>query len=258
MFEVIRDVIRYRELVWTLAMKELTIRYKRSVLGFLWALLNPAMFMLVMAFVFSKVMPSRIPHYPIFLLSTLVPWTFFTQASSYAVESIVGNADLIKKVAVPKVVFPLAAVASNLINLLLSFVPLAIIVPALGAKFYWTWLLLPISTVALALFTTGFGMLIASLNVFYRDVAHIVQIVLNLWLYLTPIIYKADFFPDEYQWVFRINPITYVLNEFRMMVYYGQVPTFWSFVGAFGCAAIALAVGYSVFSRNESKFVFYV
>jgi ABC-type polysaccharide/polyol phosphate export permease len=258
MGELVRDVVKYRELIWALALKELTVRYKRSVLGFLWALLNPALSMIVLTIVFSKIMQGSIPHYAVFVLSALVPWTFFLQSSTYAVESIVGNADLIKKVAVPKVIFPLAAVTSNLINLLLSFIPLALVVLIMGHKFYWTWLLLPVSTLALAIFTFGFGMIIATANVFYRDVAHIIQIILNLWFYLTPIIYKADFFPPKWQWFFKINPIVYVLNDFRLFVYYGMLPSLMSIVASFVCAGVALVIGYYLFRRYQSEFVFYV
>src|SRR5271167_4554667 len=144
MIELVRDTYRYRELIWALALKELTIRYKRSVLGFLWALLNPALLMLVLTLVFSTIMRFPIPHYAIFLLSVLLPWTFFSQSLSYAVESIVGNGDLIKKVKVAKLVFPMAAIVSNLINLGLSLIPLALLVPLMRHPFYWTWLYLPV------------------------------------------------------------------------------------------------------------------
>ena len=140
MTELFRDSYRYRELIWALALKDLKIRYKRSVLGFMWALLNPALLMLVLTLVFSTVMRLAIRHYAIFLLSVLLPWTFFSQSLSYAVEAIVTNGDLIKKVAVPKMVFPMAALISNLINLMLSMIPLAILVPLMRHPFYWTWL----------------------------------------------------------------------------------------------------------------------
>jgi ABC-type polysaccharide/polyol phosphate export permease len=258
MLELARDLYRFRELVWALALKELTLRYKRSVLGFLWALLNPAFFMIVLTIVFTTIMPQGIPHFAIFLLSTLVPWTFFSQCSTYVTESIIGNADLLKKVKVPKVVFPVAAVVSNLINLALSIIPLAVLVLLMGHRFYWTWLLLPISTLALGLFSLGFGLLLATANVFYRDVSHIIQILLNLWFYLTPILYKPEMFPPHLRWLFKLNPVVYVLNEYRMMVYYGMVPTVWSFVASFGVGFIALAFGYAVFKRNQAQFVFYV
>src|SRR5579863_4603401 len=181
MTELIRDTYRYRELIWALAIKELKIRYKRSVLGFMWALLNPAFMMLVLTLVFSTIMRFNIPHYAIFLLSVLLPWTFFSQSLSYAVESIVTNGDLIKKVAIPKMVFPMAALISNLINLMLSMIPLAILVPMMRHPFYWTWIYLPVPVLALAIFTLGLTFFFAAANVYYRDVSHILQILLSAW-----------------------------------------------------------------------------
>ena len=135
MIDLLSDAYRYRELGWALAMKELKIRYKRSALGFLWALLNPLLLMIVYTVVFSTIMTAKIEHFAVFLLSVLIPWTFFAQSMSYAAESIVGNADLIKKVRVPRSVCPIAAVVSNIINFMLSLIPLALIVIVLGHPF---------------------------------------------------------------------------------------------------------------------------
>ena len=258
MIDLLWNLQKYRELIWALALKELTIRYKRSVLGFLWALLNPMVLMIVMSIVFSTLMAGVIPHYPVFILSALVPWMFFSQSLTYAVESIVGNADLIKKVAVPKIVFPVAAVLSNVINLLLSLIPLALIVLVLGHPFYWTWILLPIYIAALAIFTLGCSLFFATANVYYRDVSHIVQIVMNVWFYLTPIIYTVDQFPARFRWIFKLNPIIFVLNDFRLSVYWGMLPTPYSIIAAFLCAVLAFAIGYAVFRKHQSEFVFYV
>ena len=258
MKELIRDVYKYRELIWALALKELTIRYKRSVLGFLWALLNPMFLMIVMTIVFSTIMFGGIPHYAVFILSALVPWMFFSQSLTYAVESIVINADLIKKVAVPKIVFPIAAVLSNIINLLLSLIPLALVVLIMGHPFYLTWVLLPFYIVSLAIFTLGCSLFFATANVYYRDVSHIVQILINIWFYVTPIIYKIDVFPPRFQWLFRLNPIIYVINDFRLSVYWGMLPTTMSIMASFICAFGAFYIGYSVFRRHQSEFVFYV
>ncbi len=258
MMELVRNLQKYRELIWALALKELTVRYKRSILGFLWALLNPMMLMIVMSVVFSTIMPSGIKHYSIFILSALVPWMFFSQSLTYAVESIVGNADLIKKVAVPKVVFPIAAVLSNIINLLLSLIPLALIVVVLRHPFHWQWVLLPIYIVALSIFTLGCSLFFATANVYYRDVSHIVQIVMNIWFYLTPIIYSVEQMPPNFRWIFKLNPIIFVLNDFRLSVYWGMLPTAYSILASFLCAGIAFMIGYRFFSRHESEFVFYV
>ena len=258
MAELILDTFRYRELIWALALKELKIRYKRSVLGFLWALLNPMLLMLVLTAVFSTIMSMNIRHYAIFLLSVLLPWTFFSQSVSYAGESIVGNGDLIKKVRVAKLVFPIAALVSNMINLLLSLIPLALIVVAMRHEFHLTWLYLPVPLLALSIFTLGASFFFAAVNVYYRDVAHIVQIVLQVWFYLTPIIYDVKFFPAQYRWIFKLNPLIYVLNGFRLSVYYGMLPQLQSIVASFVCGFIALAIGFAIFRRYQDNFVFYV
>lgn len=258
MTELIRDSYRYRELIWALAIKELKIRYKRSVLGFMWALLNPAFMMLVLTLVFSTIMRIALPHYAIFLLSVLLPWTFFAQTLSYAVESIVSNGDLIKKVAVPKLVFPMAALVSNLINLFLSLIPLALLVPILRHPFYWTWIYLPVPMLALAIFTLGATFFFAAANVYYRDVAHILQVVLSAWFYVTPIIYPLDLLPAKYQWLFKLNPIIYVINGFRLSVYYGQLPHLQSIAASFVCGFISLIIGFGIFRKHQNNFVYYV
>jgi len=259
MTEFLRDTYRYRELIWALALKELKIRYKRSVLGFLWALLNPMLLMLVLTVVFSKIMPSaNIPHYAIFILSALLPWTFFSQSLSYAAESIVGNGDLIKKVKVAKLVFPVAAVVSNMINLMLSFIPLVLIVLVLRHPFYITWLYLPVPLFTLTPFTMGATFFFASINVYYRDVAHILQILLQIWFYVTPIIYSLDFFPPKYRMYFKLNPLQYFFNGFRLGVYYGLLPTLESVAISFLLGFVALYIGFAIFRRNQDSFVFFV
>jgi ABC-2 type transport system permease protein len=258
MLELVRGIVRYRELIWALALKELKIRYKRSVLGFLWALLNPALLMLVLTLVFSTIMRFAIPHYAIFLLSVLLPWTFFSQSLSYAAESIVSNGDLIKKVQVAKLVFPVAAVVSNIINLLLSLIPLLLLVLAMRHPVYPTWLYLPVPILALAVFTLGTSFFFAFANVYYRDVGHILQIVLSAWFYFTPIIYSLDFIPAKYQWIFKLNPIVYVINGFRLSVYYGILPRPQSILASFVCAFVALIIGFHMFRKYQDNFVFYV
>jgi ABC-2 type transport system permease protein len=258
MIELLRDTYRYRELIWALALKELTLRYKRSVLGFVWALLNPMLLMLVLTVVFSTIIRMKVEHYPVFVLSMLLPWTFFSQSVSYASESIVGNADLIKKVRVAKLVFPVAALVSNMINLLLSLIPLVLIVLVTGQPFHWTWIYLPVPLLALILATMGATFFFAAANVYYRDVAHIVQIVLQVWFYVTPIIYSLDFFPAQYRIFFKLNPLLYVMNGFRLSVYYGMLPTWESVVASFACGFTALFVGFKIFQSRQDEFVFYV
>jgi ABC-type polysaccharide/polyol phosphate export permease len=258
MAELLYDTYRNWELIWALALKELKIRYKRSVLGFLWALLNPLFLTLLLTMVFSTIMRTNIPHFAVFLLSVLLPWTFFSQSLSYAAESIVGNADLIKKVRVAKLVFPVAALVSNMINLLLSLIPLALIVLMMGHPFHLTWLYLPVPLLALSIFTLGASFFFAAANVYYRDVSHILQIVLQAWFYVTPILYTIDMFPEKYRWIFKLNPVIFVLNGFRLSVYWGMLPELQSVVASFVCGFLSLSIGYAIFRKYQDNFVFYI
>src|SRR5438132_12770136 len=202
MWQLLREMQKNRELIWALAIKELHVRYKRSALGFLWALLNPLLMMIILTMVFSTVMRVPEHNYPIFLISTLLPWTFFSQSLAYSVESIVSNGDLLKKVYVAKSVFPLAAVVSNLINFLLSMIPLVLLLVVFRFPFYRTWLYLLVPFVGLLLFTFGCSFFFAMVNVFFRDMAHILQILLQAWFYFCPIIYSFDFVPSCYRTLF--------------------------------------------------------
>lgn len=255
---MLREIYKYRELIWALALKELRIRYKRSSLGFLWALLNPLLMMLILTAVFSTVMRIPVRDYAVFLISALLPWTFFSQALTYSAESIVGNGELLKKVAVPKSVFPIAAVLSNSINFVLSLLPLAIILMLLRFPFHPTWALLPFSFLALLLFTMGCGFIFAAGNVYFRDVSHIVQLLLAAWFYLSPVIYSLDFVPTRFQSLFRVNPMFYLLNDFRDLIYYGALPSWAAISASLGIGVAALVLGYAVFARYQDSFVFYV
>src|SRR3954466_2857475 len=249
---------RNRELIWCLALKELRVRYKRSVLGFVWALLNPLMMMAILTVVFSNLARLPIKRYAVFLISALLPWTFFSQALTYCTESIVGNGPLLKKVAVPKAVFPVAAVISNSINFALSLIPLVIILALLRFPFHLTWVLMPLPFIALVLFTMGCGFLFAAANVYYRDVSHIVQLLLSAWFYLSPVIYSLDFVPARFQPFFKLNPMLYLLNGFRDLIYYGTLPSWHLAAASLLLGGAALVIGFRVFARYQDSFVFYV
>lgn len=258
MLELLRDIYRYRELIWALALKELKVRYKRSALGFFWAVLHPALLMVILTLVFSTVMRIAVDQYAIFLVATLLPWTFFSQSLSYAVESLVGNSDLLKKVYVAKSIFPVAAILSNFINFLLSLVPLVLLLLALNFPFHWTWIYLPVPLLGLIFFTLGCGFFCAAANVFFRDVGHIVQVVLSALFYFSPIIYSLDFVPSQYHWIFRLNPLLYILNGFRLAIYHGLLPSPLSIAMSVGCGAITLILGFGIFRRYQNSFVFYL
>jgi ABC-type polysaccharide/polyol phosphate export permease len=256
--DLFRQLYKYRELVWALARKELLVRYKRSALGFLWALLNPLLTMIILTIVFSTLMRVPVSQYAIFVFSALLPWTFFSQSLAYSADSLVGNADLLKKVYVPHIVFPVAALLSNLVNFFLSFIPLILLLLVVGFPFHATWLYLPVPLIALLFFSMGCSFFCAAANVFFRDVAHIIQIVLSAWFYMTPIIYALDQMPPQYQFLFRINPVLYILNGFRLAIYYGQLPSYKSIAMSIAVGLVALVVGYVFFRRYQNSFVYYL
>jgi len=258
MLQLAQEALKNRELIWALAVKELRVRYKRSALGFLWALLNPLLMMVILTMVFSTLMRVPVHDYPIFLISTLLPWTFFSQSLAYSAESIVSNGELLKKVYVAKSVFPIAAVVSNLINFFLSMVPLVLLLVVFRFPFYWTWLYLLIPLVSLILFTMGCSFFFSMVNVFFRDMSHILQVVLQAWFYFCPIIYSLDFVPARYQMLFRLNPLLYPLNGFRLAIYYGLLPTAQSMAASLACGIVALVIGYGLFRRSQDTLVFYV
>ena len=262
LFELIRDCYRYRALIWLLTAKELKVRYKRSTLGFIWALLHPLLMAAVLTLVFSSILRFGIEQYPVFLLSTLFPWTFFSQSLAYATESIVGNGALLKKVYVPQIVFPLAVVLANLINFLLSLIPLALVLLVVRFPFHSTWLYLPIPLLGLILFTLGCGLIFATANVFLRDVSHILQVLLTAWFYFSPIIYDLRFIDPRFHLFFRFNPMLYILNGFRLAIYgnaeQGLLPSLQSSFMSVACGLVTLIIGYNIFRHYRNSFVFYV
>jgi len=258
MWRLCREIHDNWELIWELALKELRLRYKRSALGFLWALLNPLLTLAILTVVFSTFVRFPVQKYAVFLISALLPWTFFSQTMSYAVESIVGNGELLKKVKIAKSVFPVAAVVSNIVNFLFSLLPLLFILLVLRFPFHWTWLYVPVPLLGLVLFTMGCSFFCSAANVYFRDVSHIVQIVLSGWFYLSPVIYSLDLMPERYRMLLRLNPLAYILHGFRLAIYYGLLPSPQSVAISLIVGVVALMLGYWFFCRVQERFVYYV
>jgi ABC-type polysaccharide/polyol phosphate export permease len=254
---LLKEMVENRELIWALAIKDLQVRYKRSALGFLWALLNPLLMMVILTMVFSKLLPAQ-ENYSIFLMSALLPWTFFSQSLAYSADSIVNHGDLLKKVYVAKSVFPLAATLSNVINFFLSLIPLLLLLAVMRFPMHWTWVYLFIPFLSLLLMTLGFGFFFAVANVFFRDVAHILQVLLQAWYFLTPIMYPLDIISSKYRAIFRLNPLLYPINGFRLAIYYGLLPSPLSMAASVAGGLLACYLGYRLFQRFQDQLVFYV
>jgi ABC-type polysaccharide/polyol phosphate export permease len=233
-------------------------RYKRSVLGFAWTMLNPLMTMVIMSVVFSTVFGDTIPRYPLFVIIGLLAWNLFALGSTQGLASVVDSGPLIRKVAVPKIIFPVAAVGANVVNFLLSLVPLLLIVVVLQVRITWAVLWLPVGMVLIAAFTLGVALVLATMNVFFRDVRYFYEAALLAWFYGTPVFYPFEILSPPVQALLRWNPMFVLIDIFRLPLYAGTAPALGTVaIGALE-AGLMLAAGWWVFTRYEPRFVDYV
>jgi ABC-type polysaccharide/polyol phosphate export permease len=261
----LRELFNYRQLVALLVVRELKVRYKRSVFGLLWTMLNPLLLMIVYTVVFTTVMASGQKNFSIFLLAALLPWLFFQTAVMQGLNAILGNQDLIRKVRVPQAVFPLSVVGSNLVNFTLSMAPLFLLMAALKQPFSAALLFLPVAMVFLTVFTSGVTLLLASLTVFFRDVKHLTEVALQMLMYLSPVLYDLHTLGANKSWWFQLfrkflalNPLTYLLAMVRDPVYYARVPGWHSIAIAAGVSLFSLLAGYRIFQRLAPRHIHYL
>ncbi len=254
-----QDIIRYRDLIRALVARELKVRYRRSAIGFVWTMLQPLLMMLVLQTVFSKIFRGfTITNYPVYALSGVLFWNFFSQSIISSMNSLRGNAQLLQKLPVPKVVFPLANVISGVVNLCFALIPLFAILLVTGHPLKPALFFLPISIVLAALFTLGAGLLLAPLAVFFSDVIELIGVILSLMLYLTPVFYPQDIVPENLRWVVRYNPIRSILEVFRDPIYQGEIPPIAHISVCVGIVILALVLGSWVFRRSSDRIPFYV
>ena len=254
----ILELVRYRGLLYNLTVSELKLRYRRSVLGFVWTMLNPLLMMSVLAFVFSRVMRFNMKDYAVLLLAGLLPWTFFAQSINLSLMSIVGKGSLLKKVYIPKAVIPISAVLATLVNSSLSFVPLLGLSLLVGHHLNSAILFLPVSMLLLAIFAAGWALLFSCLYVYFRDFGHMTEVLLQAWFYASPVIYTLDMVPEGFRGIFKLNPVLYFIECFRAPIFAGELPDLRTVGIAAGSAIASLLVGTFVFFRYENQFVFKV
>ncbi|MBN2241891.1 MAG: ABC transporter permease [Acidobacteria bacterium] len=258
MLQLFREIKNNHELIWALAIKELRVRYKNSALGFLWALLHPLLMMAVYIIVFSTILGRGMDNYGVFLISGIFPWSFFSQSTNYSVSTIVGNSTLLKKVYVDKSVFPVSAVLSNLVNFALSLIALVVILIAMRFPLHWTWVYFPVPVVFLCMFALGFGFLCSAANVFFRDVSHIIQIIMSAWFFMSGVIFPLDVIDPKYQIILKLNPMLYIIDLFHQAVYYGVPLNLNYAILSFVCSLAVLILGYAIFRRLQDMFVYYL
>jgi ABC-type polysaccharide/polyol phosphate export permease len=256
----------YRELILNLTIRELKARYKSSVLGFFWSLLNPLGMMVVFTMVFTVIMPpdNQIEKFPIFLLCGLLPWNFFNAGVMTGISSVVANADLVKKVYFPREVLPIASVCANLVNFLLTLIVLfaaLILFRVHLSPFLW---MLPLVILIQMCFVTGFALILATLNVFYRDTLMIMDVVMLAWFFLTPVFYPIQVLPNSLQvsgitvnvqrLVYVLNPMASLISTYRDLLYWGY-RTDLDFFSRTAAASLAVLVfGYWFSTHYSARF----
>ena len=251
---------KYSFLLQQLVARDFKVKYKRSVLGVIWSLLYPLLNMAVMALVFSKMFKFSTPgvNYLVYVLSGLVMFNYFSEASNLSMSSIVANFSLINKIYIPKYIFPLSKCLFVGINFLLTLIPLYIVIFATGTGINIYHLILPYGYLCLFIFTLGFGLILATISVFLRDMFYIYGIVITLWTYLTPIMYDISMISENIQNFFKLNPMYHYINFIREIILYNRLPSIQEFLICGGLSMFFLIIGLIVFKKNQDKFIYYV
>jgi len=255
----IRELVAHRNLLFNLVRRDLTVRYKRSMIGFFWTMLNPLLTMLILTVVFSTIFRFEgIDNYPTYFLSAYLVFGFFAQTTNQSMQSLAWNGALMKRVRVPKSIFAVSTTLSGLVNLLLAYVPLFLIMIVTGAPICSTVLYLPISFLLIAMFTLGVSLVLSAMAVYFEDVQHMYQVVTIGLMYLTPIIYPISIIPMRWLWVIRANPLTHLVKLARDPVYGCTLPGLHVILASSAAAVIAMVVGWVVFHRLARGFYLHV
>ena len=249
---------KYNPLIHELVIRDIKVKYRRSVLGYLWSLLNPLLMMAVMATVFSHVIRADLENYPLYLICGQTLFSFFSESTSMAMRSVLANAGLIKKIYIPKFIFPVSRVTSSFVTMSFSLVAILIVMLVTRAHFYWTILLTPIPIAFLFLFCCGMGMMLSALSVYFRDITHLWSVATLAWMYATPIFYTIDMMPDNLMRLMKLNPMYHFLNTFRNLVMFGNVPGPNAWFGCIASGLVFFVLGLFVFGRLQKNFILYI
>ena len=247
-------VWRYRDLLRSLVARDLRVKYKGSSLGFVWSLLHPLVMLVVYTIAFRYIIRIPIDNFPVFLLSGLLPWTFTSSALSAATGTIADNGSLVRKVAFPRAVLPLGAVASQFAQFALTYGTVLVVFAIVGAaRSPAAVVVIPVALLQLA-FTAGLGLLLATAYVYFRDTRHLFDVFLQVWFWLTPIVYSLTLVPSQYRGWFLLNPMTLFVTSYQRALLEQAVPDGVVILTLVAITAVTLGAGLIVFTRFEPRF----
>lgn len=245
----------HKELLIELVKREIKARYKQSVLGYAWVILVPLINLVVLTVVFSYFIriPTGNMPYPIFLFTALVPWTFTANAITSATKSLVANSSLITKIYLPREIFPTASILAKMVDLLLTTLILVVFLLIFKVNLQWTIVFVPLIFIFHALLVLGVSYILSAINVFFRDVQNVINVLLMVWMYLTPVLYPPELIPQELTPFFNLNPMMPIINAYRNTILHGVPPSWQSFSYAGLVSVMIFLFGYFFF-KKKSKF----
>lgn len=250
-----RELWAYRELLWVLTARDVKVRYKQSVLGAAWAVIRPFTTMVIFSVVFGQLakMPSEGYPYPVFVYAALLPWTFFAGAITASAQSLVGSSHLVSKVYFPRLIIPLASAGSGLVDLLVSTGILLLLMLWYGVGWSWHLLAAPFLLAAVVFAALGVGTFLSALTVAYRDFTHITPFLVQIWMYVTPVVFPVSLVPPNWQWLLYLNPMTGLVEGFRS-AFLGKPFDVPGLTLSLAVAVALFAVGIAFFERVERRF----
>lgn len=258
MITQIKTFQNYRALLWEFVKKDIKLKYRNSVLGILWSMLNPLLIMVVLTFIFSNLFKNKIPNFPVYCLSGRLIYDFFSQATNQSMNSITGKSSLIKKIYVPKYLYPLSRVISSFIIFSISLIPLLAIMVVTRVPFTKTTLLMIYPLACLFLISLGVGLVLATINVFFRDMQHLYSVVLLVIMYGSAIFYSPDIINSKYVAILNLNPIFPVIKVFRDCILNGSITAVNSWWLCAVYSIISVIIGVIVFYKKQDKFILYI
>jgi ABC-type polysaccharide/polyol phosphate export permease len=252
--EECRALWSFRSLVYELVIRDIKVRYKRSVLGIAWTMLAPLLNMVTMTIVFSALLKTAIANYPVYFLSGILFWNFVAQSTSAAALQVNDANDLARRTYLPRSVFLVASVGVALINLVLSLVPLLGIVLVTRYPIHATWLFLPVAVAIGAVFSLGLGFILFTLASRFSDIREMYLVLIQVWFFMTPIVYHVSVVPAHYRWPIWLNPMYYMVQTFRMPIYEGKIPGAGPLVTSIAFAVAVFVTGFAYFARRSDRF----
>ena len=252
--KVFKNLYEYRELLKSSVKKDVGGKYKNSVLGVLWSFLYPLLQIAVYAIVFPLIMRSNMENYTVFVCCGLIPWNFFSTAISRSSFTMIENGNILKKVYFPREILPISVVTSEAVNFVISTIIILAFVLGTGMGLTWYVIFYPVILLIQYILLIGISLFVSSITVYFRDLQHFIGIALQLLFYATPIVYATNIIPESYQWILRLNPMTFIIDGYRSIFYYQQQPDFISLGITLLVSLILCVVGYLLFSKLQKRF----